>query len=494
MNEHQQPIRFDNSYAALPDRFFERRPPTPVAAPSLIKANRALAEELGIDPDWLEGAEGVEAMAGNRLPGAADPIAQAYAGHQFGNFVPQLGDGRAVLLGEVIDRNRKRRDIQLKGSGRTAFSRMGDGRSAIGPVLREYVVSEAMAVLGVATTRALAAVKTGEPVFRETALPGAVLARVASSHVRVGTFQYFAVRGDNEAIRLLADHVIERHYPHLLGTEKLYAGLLSAVIEAQARLVASWMHLGFIHGVMNTDNFSIAGETIDYGPCAFMDEFHPGTVFSSIDHGGRYAYGNQPHIAHWNLTRFAETLIPLLGEDEEHAIAEAQARLEEFPGVFNAALQAGLRRKLGLDSEQDEDAALFRDLFQVMGDARADFTLTFRALSEDAGSSDNSNTRSLFADADAFDSWAARWRQRMAREAASPEQRRKAMLAVNPKYIPRNHLVEAVIRAAVERDDFNPFHELNFVLARPFEEQPGREEFARPPQPDERVAQTFCGT
>jgi serine/tyrosine/threonine adenylyltransferase len=494
MNEHQQPIRFDNSYAALPERFFERRPPTPVAAPSLIKANRALAEELGIDPAWLESTEGVEVMAGNRLPGAADPIAQAYAGHQFGNFVPQLGDGRAILLGEVVDRQGRRRDVQLKGSGRTAFSRRGDGRSAIGPVLREYVVSEAMAVLGVATTRALAAVKTGEEVYRETTLPGAVLARVASSHVRVGTFQYFAVRGDTEATRLLADHVIARHYPHLEGTQKPYAGLLEAVLEAQAELVASWMHLGFIHGVMNTDNFSIAGETIDYGPCAFMDEFHPATVFSSIDQGGRYAYGNQPHIAHWNLTRFAETLIPLLDDDEEKAIGEAQEVLNLFPRAFDAALQAGLRRKLGLATEREEDAALFRDLFQVMGDARADFTLTFRALSEDAASEDNETARALFENAEAFDGWAGRWRQRLAQEAASPQERREAMQAVNPKFIPRNHLVEAVIQAAVERDDLNPFHELNFVLARPFEEQPGREDFALPPKPEQRVLQTFCGT
>jgi uncharacterized protein YdiU (UPF0061 family) len=494
MNEHQPPIRFDNSYATLPERFFQRRAPEPVAAPSLVKVNRELAQELGIDADWLESEEGVEVLAGNRLPRDADPIAQAYAGHQFGGFVPQLGDGRAILLGEVVDKHGRRRDIQLKGSGRTAFSRMGDGRSAIGPVLREYVVSEAMHRLGVPTTRSLAAVKTGEKVFRETALPGAVLTRVAASHVRVGTFQYFAVRGDTEALRLLADHVIDRHYPHLREVERPYAALLGAVTEAQAKLVARWMHVGFIHGVMNTDNTSIAGETIDYGPCAFMDGFHPATVFSSIDHAGRYAYGNQPHIAHWNLTRFAETLLPLFSDDEEKAVAEAQEVLNTFPQAFDAALQAGLRRKLGLATEREEDATLFRDLFQIMGNDWADFTLTFRALSEDAGGEDNEKARALFSDQAAFDGWAARWRQRLTHEKASPEERRKAMLSVNPKFIPRNHRVEAVIQAAVEKDDFGPFEELCEVLSKPFDEQPGREDYTLPPKPEERVLQTFCGT
>ena len=494
MTEHQPPIRFDNSYAALPERFYERRPPAPVAKPGLIRLNRELAEELGLDAAWLEGSEGLAMLSGNGLPGNADPIAQAYAGHQFGNFVPQLGDGRAVLIGEVVDRNGRRRDLQLKGSGRTAFSRGGDGRSALGPVLREYVVSEAMARMGVATTRALAAVTSGEPVLRDTVLPGGLLTRVASSHIRVGTFQYFAVRGDTDALKLLADHVIARHYPELAGKEAPYLALLSAVVEAQARLVASWMHLGFIHGVMNTDNFSVAGETIDYGPCAFMDEFHPNTVFSSIDHAGRYAYGNQPHIAHWNLTRFAETLLPLFGADEDAAVAQAQEKLEAFPELFNQALQAGLRRKLGLTASREEDAELFRDLFKLMADAKADFTLTFRGLAEDAASEDMATARALFADTTGFDDWVGRWRDRLGYEETEPQARRATMLSANPKYLPRNHLVEAAIQAAVEKEDFGPFHELCEVTSRPFDEQPGRETYALPPQPEERVLQTFCGT
>ena len=494
MTEHQPTIRFDNSYAKMPERFYERRAPAPVAKPSLIRLNRELADELGLDAEWLSSRDGLDMLAGNRLPDNADPIAQAYAGHQFGNFVPQLGDGRAVLIGEVIDRKGRRRDLQLKGSGRTAFSRGGDGRSAIGPVLREYVVSEAMARMGVATTRALAAVNSGEPVLRDTVLPGGVLTRVASSHVRVGTFQYFAVREDTEALRLLADHVIARHYPQVLGTEKPYAALLGAVVEAQARLVASWMHLGFIHGVMNTDNTSVAGETIDYGPCAFMDEFHPNTVYSSIDRAGRYAYGNQPHIAHWNLTRFAETLLPLFGMDEEAAVAEAQERLNAFPELFNEALQTGLRRKLGLTGAREEDAALFRDLFELMAAAQADFTLTFRGLAEDAALDELGTARALFSDVAGFDAWAARWRDRLSHETAEPEARRAGMLSANPKYIPRNHLVEAAIQAAVENDDFAPFHELCEVTSRPFEDQPGRELYTLPPQPEERVLQTFCGT
>ena len=494
MTEHQPPIRFDNSYASLPERFYERRPPLPVAQPSLIRLNEKLAEELGINTAWLASTDGLDMLAGNCLPGNADPIAQAYAGHQFGNFVPQLGDGRAVLIGEVVDGQGRRRDIQLKGSGRTAFSRGGDGRSALGPVLREYVVSEAMARMGVATTRALAAVKSGEPVLRDTVLPGGVLTRVASSHVRVGTFQYFAVRGDTDALKLLADHVIARHYPHVASAPNRYRALLGAVAEAQARLVASWMHLGFIHGVMNTDNTSVAGETIDYGPCAFMDEFHPGTVFSSIDQRGRYAYGNQPHIAQWNLTRFAETLLPLFGTDEEAAVAEAQEELGAFPAIFDEALQAGFRRKLGLTAIDEADSALIRDLLELMAGAQADFTLTFRGLAEDAASDSQDTARALFAEPAGFDAWAARWRDRLVREAATPQARQASMLATNPKYIPRNHLVEAVIQAAVERDDFAPFHELCEVTSRPFEEQPGRERYTLPPQPDERVLQTFCGT
>src|SRR5215467_10853460 len=345
---------FQNSYSALPENFFARVAPTPVAAPRLIKLNRELALQLGLDPEQLATPEGAEILSGKRLPEGAEPIAMAYAGHQFGHFVPQLGDGRAILLGEVLDRNGRRRDIQLKGSGPTPFSRRGDGRAALGPVLREYIVSEAMAALDIPTTRSLAAVTTGEPVFRETALPGAVLARVASSHIRVGTFQFFAARGDAEALRLLADHVIARHYPHLAGTERPYHALLDAVIARQAELVARWLHIGFIHGVMNTDNTSISGETIDYGPCAFMDHYDPAQVFSSIDEMGRYAYTNQPRIALWNLTRLAECLLPLFSDDQETAIAQAQDLLGAFGEQFNTAYQAGLRAKIGLFTARDD--------------------------------------------------------------------------------------------------------------------------------------------
>src|SRR3954471_16436663 len=355
-------FRFHNSYARLPDRFFARVKPVTVPAPRLVQLNCELASHLGLDSDWLASPEGVEVLAGRRVPDEAAPIATAYAGHQFGYFVPQLGDGRAILLGEVLDREGVRRDIQLKGSGRTPFSRRGDGRSALGPVLREYVVSEAMAALGIPTTRSLAAVLTGETVVRETYLPGAVLTRVASSHVRFGTFQFFAARGDTEGVRLLADYVIARHYPEAANGEQPYRALLEDVIAAQADLMARWLLVGFIHGVMNTDNMSVASETIDYGPCAFMDAYNPATVFSSIDHMGRYAYANQPRIAHWNLARLAETLLPLLSEDQDQAVLQAQAALSGFAPKFEAAYHGGLRRKLGLFTEREEDLALAEDL------------------------------------------------------------------------------------------------------------------------------------
>ena len=375
---------FQNTYAALPANFFARVAPTPVASPRLIKLNRPLAVHLGLDPDLLDSPEGAEILSGKRLPDGADPIAMAYAGHQFGHFVPQLGDGRAILLGEVIDRDGVRRDIQLKGSGPTPFSRRGDGRAALGPVLREYIVSEAMFALGIPTTRSLAAVMSGENVMRETMLPGAVLTRVASSHIRVGTFQYFAAREDTDAVRRLADHVIARHYPHLAGTVRPYHALLEAVVARQADLVARWLHVGFIHGVMNTDNTSISGETIDYGPCAFMDHYDPAQVFSSIDEMGRYAYANQPRIALWNLTRLAECLLPLFADEQEKAIAEAQEILGAFPEKFAAAYQAGLRAKIGLFTARDGDEALVQDLLDAMAQGKADFTLTFRRLGDAA--------------------------------------------------------------------------------------------------------------
>jgi serine/tyrosine/threonine adenylyltransferase len=390
--------RFDNTYARLPDRFFARLRPTPVASPCLVKLNTNLALDLGLDPEELTTPKGVEILAGNRVPLGGDPLAMAYAGHQFGTFVPQLGDGRAILIGEVIDRAGTRRDIQLKGAGPTPYSRRGDGRAALGPVLREYIVSEAMAALAIPTTRALAAVTTGEPVWRETSLPGAVLTRVASSHIRVGTFQFFAARGDVDAVRRLADHVIARHYPQVAGATNPYRALLDRVISSQAALIAKWLLVGFIHGVMNTDNMSIAGETIDYGPCAFMDSYHPQTVYSSIDRMGRYAYGNQPDIAQWNLIRLAETLLPLLAEDHDAAIKEAQEAIGEFSKVFHTAYATGLSRKLGLLESRADDISLAQDLLDRMAQNGADFTLVFRRLCDAAGSQGDVGVRTLFAD------------------------------------------------------------------------------------------------
>jgi serine/tyrosine/threonine adenylyltransferase len=486
---------FQNTYAALPANFFARVAPTPVSSPRLIKLNRPLAIDLGLDPDMLETPEGAEILSGKTLPAGADPIAMAYAGHQFGHFVPQLGDGRAILLGEVIDKDGVRRDIQLKGSGPTPFSRRGDGRAALGPVLREYVVSEAMAALGIPTTRSLAAVITGELVMRETALPGAVLTRVASSHVRVGTFQYFAARGDIEALRHLADHVIARHYPELLSGDRPYHGLLSAVIARQAKLVARWLLVGFIHGVMNTDNTSISGETIDYGPCAFMDHYDPAQVFSSIDELGRYAYANQPRIALWNLTRFAECLLPLFSDDKDKAVEEAQTLLMAFGEEFNVAYKAGLRAKLGLFTEHEDDQALAQALLDEMAKGSADFTLTFRRLSDAAGDPEaDQEVRQLFTEREAYDVWAERWRQRISLEPQPAAERQAAMRAVNPAFIPRNHRVEAVIKAAVDADDYSLFEELLTVLSKPYEDQPAYAAYAEPPRPEERVCQTFCGT
>ena len=486
---------FDNSYAHLPSRFFARVAPTPVAAPRLIRLNRELALDLRLDPDRLSSPEGVEILAGNRVPDAAEPIAMAYAGHQFGHFTPQLGDGRAVLLGEVVDRDGVRRDIQLKGSGPTPFSRGGDGRAALGPVLREYVMSEAFAALGIPTTRSLAAVTTGEPVLREMPLPGAVLTRVASSHVRVGTFQFFAARRDVEGVRHLADYAIARSYPQAGEADRPYRALLDAVIARQAELIARWLHVGFIHGVMNTDNMSVAGETIDYGPCAFMDAYDPATVFSSIDHQGRYAYANQPGIALWNLTRLAETLLPLLSEDEGRAVAEAEEALGAFAPRFEAAHHGGLRRKLGLFTEREGDLELVGALLKAMAENGADFTLTFRRLSDAAADpAGDEGVRNLFVDPTAYDRWAAQWRQRLGEEPQDGATRRAAMRAVNPAFIPRNHRVEALIRAAVERDDFGPFEELLTVLSTPYQDQPAFARYAEPPELHERVLRTFCGT
>jgi uncharacterized protein YdiU (UPF0061 family) len=486
---------FDNSYARLPERFYARLAPTPVAEPKLVKINRGLATELGLDPDALASPDGVGILAGNRIAPGSEPIALAYAGHQFGHFVPQLGDGRAVLLGEVVDRAGRRRDIQLKGSGITPFSRNGDGRAALGPVLREYIVSEAMAALGIPTTRTLAAVTTGETVYRETVLPGAVLTRVACSHIRVGTFQFFAARDDLEALRLLADHAIARHDPGAAAAAEPYRTFLEGVVARQASLVAQWLLVGFIHGVMNTDNTTVAGETIDYGPCAFMDAYDPATVFSSIDHRGRYAYANQPRIAAWNLARLAEAIVPLLADDSERAVAMANEVIGQYPALFSRAFVAGLRRKLGLFTEQETDAALAQALLDAMAANHADFALTFRRMCAAAETADGgAEVRELFDKPEAWDDWAQRWRQRLAEEPQTPQEHTALMRQANPAFIPRNHRVEAALAAAIEHNDYRPFEELLLVLSRPYEDQPAFAGYTEPPGPGQRVYRTFCGT
>ena len=494
------PIRipFDNTYARLPERFHARLNPTPVASPSLIQLNVLLAHQLGLDPEQLSTPEGVEILAGNRIAEASTPIAQAYAGHQFGHFVPQLGDGRANLLGEVVAPDGRRFDLQLKGSGPTPFSRGGDGRAALGPVLREYILSEAMAALNVPTTRALAAVATGQSVFRESVQPGAILTRVAASHLRIGTFQFFAARGDVEAVRTLADYALGRHYPDLAHSRHRYRALLESVIARQAALVAQWMLLGFIHGVMNTDNTSISGETIDYGPCAFLESYELDKVFSSIDHQGRYAYSNQPFAMHWNLTRFAETLLPLLIEEqgsEDSALTAAREALSAFMPEFESARAAGFRRKLGLTKAHVGDQTLLEDLLQRMADNRADFTLTFRTLCNAAANpAADAQVRTLFTGPQAYDTWAVQWRTRLSLDPLTPMERAAYMRLANPAYIPRNHLVQALIDAAVEHHDYKPFQELLQVLATPYEEQQGRERYTQPASPDQCILQTFCGT
>jgi uncharacterized protein YdiU (UPF0061 family) len=484
---------FDNSYARLPAHFFARLEPTPVARPRLLKLNRALGETLGLDVAALDSEEGAAIFAGNALPQGAEPLAQAYAGHQFGGFVPQLGDGRALLLGEVIDRHGVRRDVQLKGSGPTPFSRRGDGRAALGPVLREYLVSEAMTALGVPTTRMLAATATGEPVYREEVLPGAIVTRTAASHLRVGTFQYFAARGDGQAVKSLADYAIARHYPAAADAPNPYRALLDAVVGAQARLIAKWMQVGFIHGVMNTDNCSIAGETIDYGPCAFMDAYDPATVFSSIDAYGRYAYANQPKIAQWNGARFAETLLPLLHENAQEAVESAQEAVESFADVYGEAMIAGLRKKLGLFTPREEDGALAEEFFACLHESRADFTLAFRMLGR-AAAGEELKLKARFDRPARLEAWLPRWRARIAQEPQSAEERAAMMDAANPLFIPRNHQVEAALTAAVESDDLAPFETLLGVVTKPFDEQPGNEAYAEPPAPGGPRYRTFCGT
>jgi len=483
---------FDNTYARQLPGFYVPGEPAQAPQPALIQLNEKLAHELQLE---FPPESAAQIFSGNTPPPGATVLAQAYAGHQFGHFVPQLGDGRALLYGEVIDANGRRRDIQLKGAGRTAFSRGGDGKAALGPVLREYLMGEAMHALGIPTTRALAAVATGERVYRERPLPGAVLTRVAASHIRVGTFQYFAARRDEAALRQLADYVINRHYPDATGAERPYLALLQAVSAAQAKLIAQWMHVGFIHGVMNTDNVAISGQTIDFGPCAFMDTYDPATVYSAIDSYGRYAYANQPRIANWNFGRFAETLLPLIDTDPDVAITLATEVIENFQSQYEMHWLVGTREKLGLSTSEDGDQGLMNDLLDAMHKNSADFTLTFRHLSNAAvDDAADINVRSLFIDPSAYDAWAITWRARLSHEPQSLETRATKMRCANPAFIPRNHRVEQALNAAIHNADFSLFEELLVILAKPYDDQPEFARFATPPEPAERVLQTFCGT
>ncbi len=492
---------FENRYAQLGETFYSRSEPVPVASPALISFNEKLAGELGISANELDEQALANYFAGNRIPQGAVPLAMVYAGHQFGNYTPQLGDGRAILLGDIQTPSGERFDIHLKGSGRTAYSRDGDGRSALGPVLREYLVSEAMARLGVPTTRALAAVTSGEQVAREQLLPGGVITRVAKSFVRVGSFQYFAAQGKQQAVQQLADYVIAHLYPQAASEANPYTALLQEVVDRQAKLIARWMQLGFIHGVMNTDNMSIAGETIDYGPCAFMDHYDHDRVYSFIDRGGRYAYNNQPAIGLWNLTRLAETLLFLFADETEAAVEIAQAVLKTYISTYEHEWLTGMRSKLGLTTDNAnlndaDDKALIEDLLNTMANNQADFTLTFHYLSQLDGqtSARDEALGKLFEDAGDINTWLQAWRERLAGETRSDEQRQTAMQAVNPVYIPRNHQIEAAIRAAEDQNDFSVFHELHAVLDRPYVVQQDRDSYMQPPRAEQEIRQTFCGT
>lgn len=479
---------FDNSYLRLPELFYVRQNPVPVREPRIAAFNRTLAESLGLDAEALSGDAGAACFAGNRLPAEAEPIAQAYAGHQFGYFT-MLGDGRALLLGEQITPDGRRVDIQLKGSGQTPFSRRGDGRAALGPMLREYIISEALHALGVPSTRSLAVVTTGEPVFRETVLPGAVLTRVAASHIRVGTFEYAAAQGSPEDLRRLADYALQRHYPQLANDDNPYLAFLQAVMDRQAALVAKWQLIGFVHGVMNTDNMAISGETIDYGPCAFMDAYDPATVFSSIDRQGRYAYANQPVIAQWNLARFTETLLPLLHSERETALSLAQESIATFPELFQRHWLDGMRAKLGLVTQEAEDAVLAEDLLAWMHRQRQDYTNTFRALS-----SKTVSQAPFFRDA-TFADWYKRWQARLARQPETGDALLSRMRACNPSVIPRNHRVEEALRAAVTEADFSLMQKLCAVLETPYANLSGKTaEYGLAPKPGGPAYRTFCGT
>ena len=481
----------ESAYSQLPERFFRPAKPTPVGRPAMVLWNPALAEELGLNGD----PSGLAALlSGNdTLPGSK-PLATVYAGHQFGHFVPQLGDGRAILIGEAMSRQGMRYEIQLKGAGRTPFSRNGDGRSSLGPVIREYLASEAMHALGIPTTRALAATLTGEAVYRERALPGAVFTRVARSHIRVGTFQYFASHGDSAGVRTLADHVIGRFFPDLASAEHPYRGLFLAVRDAQAELVARWMQVGFIHGVMNTDNMSILGDTIDYGPCAFMDAYDPATVYSAIDERGRYAYANQPSIATWNLARLAETLLDLIDPDGEKAVAWAEEAVRGFAQIYQLHWLRGMKAKIGLNADRPEDPGLIEELLELMHKGAADFTLTYRNLAMTVDGQSDVAFSELFREPRSVAPWLARWRERLCREGRRQADIGSGMQRVNPAFILRNHRVERAIDAAVDEGDFSKAVELHQVLANPFDDQAEYAAYREPPRPGDWQCKTFCGT
>jgi serine/tyrosine/threonine adenylyltransferase len=479
--------RLEHSYARLPAGFFTSVSPTPVSSPRLVLLNRPLAEELGLDPAVLAQSENAAWFTGNVLPPGAFPIAQAYAGHQYGNFV-RLGDGRAILLGEQITPRGERFDIQLKGPGPTPYSRRGDGRAALGPMLREYIISEAMHALNIPTTRSLAVAATGEPVFRETTLHGAILTRIAASHLRVGTVEWVASTGEIKNLRALADYTLQRHYPALTNVEQPYVALLKAVLERQAALIARWQHVGFVHGVMNTDNMALSGETIDYGPCAFMDAYHPATVFSSIDHHGRYAYANQPKIAHWNISCLASAMLPLLDTNEEEAVAVANSVLQTFPKIFRTHWLVGQRAKLGLFNEEPGDAELAESLLAVMQKQGADFTNTFRDLSGEV------MTHIELAAHAEFRAWHTRWQERLGRQPQNRTEACALMRQHNPAFIPRNHKVEEALSAATFHGDLSEVEKLLDVIAQPFAYDRQLPDFSTPPAPDAPVYQTFCGT
>ncbi|HYE81754.1 MAG TPA: YdiU family protein [Clostridia bacterium] len=477
----------DNSYARLPESFFTGLNPTPVRSPKLIILNEPLVKSLGLNAQVLQSSDGVAVLAGNRLPEGASPLAQAYAGHQFGHFT-MLGDGRALLLGEQITPKGERVDIQLKGSGKTPYSRRGDGRATLGPMLREYIISEAMHGLGIATTRSLAVVTTGEPVIREAEQPGAVLTRVAASHLRVGTFQYVSKWGTAEELRTLADYTLERHFPDFDAAENRYIYLLKEVIRHQAALIAKWQLVGFIHGVMNTDNMTISGETIDYGPCAFMDAYDPATVFSSIDIHGRYAYGNQPSIAAWNLTRFAETLLPLLHANHDQAVKMAQDELSDFMKLYHCNWLSGMRAKLGIFNDELLDEALIKDLLSMMRKYRADYTNTFLALTFDRG------TDITMLGTEEFARWRELWQARLDRQQESKASSHQLMQNSNPALIPRNHRVEEALEAAVKYGDYSVMERLLKVLSKPYSHSPEQNEYSVLPAPSIHPYRTFCGT